>query len=250
MSSLHACDFRLRNGLRRLKQTPGYCIFIDVVDSVAIKHKGIGAWCAAMCNVITEARGWLSGINNEAEERKAKVGCSLTEPSGLPPLKVVGDCVIFYLPRLTMTRGADALTIFDGLLNLVRIPKEVRRGVQPELHVAICLCQDAYEVTFVKGVDDIHGKDVDLTARLLKEAGPQEIVMNEEFYLEARCVFLNWREAGNVRRPDDGYEQFANVQGPWTKSFRGFKAPVDIYKWHGPRLLPRPRRRAQPTPST
>src|SRR5256885_1550621 len=35
--------------------------------------------------------------------------------------------------------------------------------------------------------------------------------------------------------PEDGYMQFRNVQGPWTKSIKGFDQPMNIYKWRAPR---------------
>jgi hypothetical protein len=72
-----------------------------------------------------------------------------------------------------------------------------------------------------------------LAARLLKQGEPQDLLMDEAFYREASGVFLGWRAAGNVGRADGGYAQFANVQGPWTKSLRGFKQPVHVFKWRG-----------------
>jgi class 3 adenylate cyclase len=197
-----------------------------------------------MRNVISPAREWLSGIDQQTEGGEAD---PLAELSGLPPLKVIGDCIMFYVPKRSMAIGADALTIFSSLLNIVQVPKGVSRAVRPEVHVAVTLCERAYEVTFVKGTDDIHGKDIDLAARLVKEAGPQELVMNEAFFLDAKCVFDKWRDAGNV---GGIYEEIVNVQGPWTKGFSGFKEPLEIYKWRGPRLRARSRRPAESTTST
>ena len=102
--------------------------------------------------------------------------------------------------------------------------------------MAVTACEDAYEVTFMPGTPDIQGKDIDLAARLVKDAGPQEMVMNKAFYDQPRCNFLNWRSTGNVRGREDGYMQFENVQGPWSKSVKGFDEAVDIYKWCDPRL--------------
>ena len=228
MASFYACDNRRWQELELLPRTPGYCIFIDVVDSVALKDKGPGAWCAAMCNLISPARGWLSGIDQRPEK---VVTDTLAEPSGLSPLKVIGDCIMFYVPK-PMTKGADALTIFSSLLYIIQERKPVGTDARLEVHAAVASCESAYELTFVKGTDDIHGKDIDLAARLLKEAGPQELVMNEAFYLDAKCVYLNWRAARNA---GGSYEEFKNVQGPWAKSIKGFEGPLDIYKWRSRR---------------
>ncbi len=220
MKSIYALDSRLRKKLEGLKPTPGYCIFIDVVDSVALKDRGLGAWCDVMHNLSDRATSWLGGL--DADCKHAEHGLYK-----LVPLKIIGDCLMFYIPRRSMPAGADALTIFDALLNVVRAPDE------PEVHVAVSACRDAYEITFVDGVEDIHGRDIDLTARLVKEAGPQELIMNGAFYFEAATAFRNWREAGNVRKADDGYMQFANVQGPWTTFLKSFKQPESLYKWCG-----------------
>jgi hypothetical protein len=229
MTSLYACDNCQRESLKDLKRTEGYCIFIDVVDSVAMKEQGIGAWCDVMHNLISAAMAWLSDLNEEAGN--AESHNPFMQPNGLPPLKIIGDCLMFYIPTRSMPRGANTLNIFDALLNVVRVPKGLDCDVRPKVHVAVTWCEDAYEVTFVKGIEDVHGKDIDLAARLVKEAGPQELVMNEAFYLRAKCDFLNWRCAGNVRKQADGYEQFANVQGPWIKRLKGFRQPQNIYKW-------------------
>lgn len=236
MVSLYACDYRLRRMVSQLKPTPGYCIFIDVVDSVALKQRGLEVWCNAICNVIAPARGWLAGLTQDSDLESADVNTRFVKPSGLSPLKVIGDCVMFYIRKKSLPKGADALTIFDQVLNIVRVPKGFGNGARPEVHVAITYCEEAYEITFVEGTDDIHGTGIDLAARLVNEAGPQEIVMNEKFYMEAKCDSLNWRAAGNVRPLEDGYVQFESIQEPCVKSFKGFKDPMNIYKWRGRRV--------------
>jgi len=248
MASLYACDIRHHKELAALKRTPGYCIFIDVVNSVALKGEHIAPWCAAMSNLVRTAMDFLRDLNSKT----GNVECDnpLVQPTGLKPLKVIGDCIMFYIPNEAMPDQTWALNIFDGLVDITRVPKRFNRDERIQVHVAVTSCNDAYEVTFMPGTKDVQGKDIDSTARLLKEAGPQEIVMNQAFYQEARCNFLNWRAAGNVRGSEDGYMQFGNVEGPWTKSIKGFKEALDIYKWCDPRLRPQPPNPAQPTSST
>jgi class 3 adenylate cyclase len=228
MASFYACDHQRWKEREMLPKIPGYCIFIDVVDSVALKDKGLGAWCAAMCNLISPATDWLSGIGQRPEE---VVTDTLREPSGLSPLKVIGDCIMFYVP-IPLANGANALTVFSGLVNTVKERKPVGTDARLEVHAAVALCKNAYEVTFMKGTHDIHGKDIDLAARLLKEAGPQELVMNYAFWKEAKDAFDKWHAYPNA---GGSYEEFKNVQGPWTKSIKGFKEPLDIFKWHSRR---------------
>ena len=231
MASLYACDLRLRKELAALKPTAGYCVFIDVVNSVALKGGHIARWCDVMYNVVSPAMDFLRDL--QGETGNVKEDDPLVQPSGLRPLKVMGDCIMFYIHKQTMPRQTFALNIFDALLNVIRVPKKVAAGERLEVHVAVTSCDDAYEVTFMPGTQDIHGKDIDLAARLVKEAGPQEIVMDERFYTEAKCNYLNWRDA-NVRGCEDGYMQFENVEGPWTKSVKGFKEALALYKWRDP----------------
>jgi hypothetical protein len=136
--------------LRLQKPTPGYCVFIDLVDSVALKDNGIVSWCDVMCNVISSARAGLDGIDGEAEPVGGESGSPLIEPHGLQPLKVIGDCVMFYIPKRSMPAGADALTIFGALVNIIRVPKGDRRCMRPEVRVVVTSCEEVRAITFVK----------------------------------------------------------------------------------------------------
>jgi len=230
MSSLYACDKRLREKLSQQEPTPGYCIFIDVVDSVALKDKGFDVWCEAMY-VIWSALRWLEVADSTREMNKRDFTSLMAKPCGLPPLKVIGDCIMFYIPKLSMPRRVDALTLFDSLLNIIRVPKQAGPSERSQVRAVITCCRKAMPVAFVEGTADIQGKEIDLAARLVEQADPQELLMDEEFHREAMCVFLNYKAAGNVRRRDDGYEQFASVEGPWTRNIRGFREPIRMYKW-------------------
>jgi hypothetical protein len=198
--------------LSELKPTPGYCIFIDIVDSVGLKDKGLYAWCAGTCNVIGKSRAWLSALGPSEEGGDGKQW-------GLLPLKITGDCIMFYIPANLMPHDASVLTIFESLRSTIREP--VYPGC--ELRIAVTFCEDAYPITFVKGMNDIYGKDIDLTARLLDKAGPQEIVMNYDFYQQG------WA------RMNDNWPAFGEVRPAGYEKLQGFKEPVNIYKWSGPR---------------
>src|SRR4051794_7759491 len=62
--------------VRRLRPTPGYCIFVDICASTEMKQKHLEQWLLQMhmCFV---------------------VGCHLLDP--ILPLKVVGDALMFYI---------------------------------------------------------------------------------------------------------------------------------------------------------
>jgi len=127
---------------------------------------------------------------------------------------------MFFIPQNLMPQGATALSIFHSLQLIIKqyvYPK-------PEVRIAVTFCEDAYEITFVKGTRDVYGKDIDLAARLLKKANPQELVMNDLFYLRAKCVF-----AGLANKNE--YREFSDIHGSWPEIIKGFKEPKNIYKW-------------------
>jgi len=182
VTSFYAGDNRLLGNRDGLKPTPGYCIFIDMADSVALmEEQGLWVWVDTMYNIISPAMAWLRDLDQKTGNVESD--SSFVKPTGLPPLKIIGDCLMFYIPMRSMPQGADALTIFDALLNVIRVPMALGSDVRPELHVAVTWCEHAFEVTFEEQREDIHGNDINLAARLVKEAGPQELVMNAGFYL-------------------------------------------------------------------
>jgi len=219
--SLYLCSkSRLDEELGQLARTPGYCVLIDMVGSVALKQKGRAVWCAATCNIIDKSKGWLSGL--DPREEASRDGALLLQQRGLLPLKVVGDCIMFYIPERTMPEHSSALTIFSALRSIIREP--VYPGA--EVRMAAAFCEDAYSISFVEGTNYVHGKDRDLTFRLLEKTGPQELLMNQPFYEKAWCLATeDWRE-------------FNEIDGPAPQNFKGFEEPIDICRWRGPRFAP------------
>lgn len=213
---------RLKDEFPRLQPIPGYCIFVDLVDSVALKDQGKEMWCQAIRSVIVHAPEWLGVVNPEETSEKQSV---------FPPLKVMGDGVMFFVPQSSMASDASALSIFHSLHSIIEDSVYVveKRYHKREVRVAAVFCEkDAYEITFVEGVNDVYGKDIDLAARLLKKANPQELVMNEAFFLKAKNLF----ERSN--KPE--HREFGKVVGPWPENLKGFQEPELLYKWCGPRF--------------
>ena len=128
---------------------------------------------------------------------------------------------MYYIPETELqTKNQKALTLHLGLCFLVQ---EKTTEVFDRTKAAIAHCHEAYSVTFMPGTEDIYGKDIDLTARLLSIAEPGEIIMNESF---AKQVFTDHKSAPV---PDD-YPDVARIMGPWSHHFKGFTADVNIYK--------------------
>ena len=188
--------------LERLQPTTGYCIFADIVGSTEMKSADI--------------KSWIRHINNTF----ANIGTFLTP---FPPLKVVGDEMIFFIPqaRVDETRHT-ALHLFADLVEIAREKDPIFRSVK----IAVTYCNDVYAITFVPETSDFYGRDIDLTARLLTVAESREIIMNEAFVLRVRECY---DATGNK-------EQFPEVNqiiGPWLQRFKGFKAYIPIYKLPG-----------------
>ena len=137
------------------------------------------------------------------------------------PLKSLGDSLMFYVPESELNqRNQTALDLFQPL---TYVAQEEAKDIFGRSKIAVTYCQDAYEITFLKGTNDIYGKDIDLTARLMGLAGEGEILMNESFVDRVREVY----NASPLQR------EFPDVQkivGPWPQSFKGFGGYVNAYK--------------------
>jgi hypothetical protein len=224
MTCFYPCDKpRLHEDLQRLERIRGYCILIDMVASVALKDRGLYDWCAGICNIIGKSREWLCGLSPD-EENKGTDGLRLRQ-WGLLPLKIIGDCVMFYIPEASMPKGASALTIFSSLRYIVQEPVYPKLEVQ----VAAAFCNDAYNISFVTGTNDVHGKDIDLTFRLLEKAKSREILMNDEFYNRVRDLQNNY------------WPEFSEIREPSREILKGFKEPVQVYRWCDPQSESQPR---------
>jgi hypothetical protein len=203
----NAKDPQLNEKFQNLKPTPGYCVFVDIAESVALKDQGMEVWCATIHNTFLKSKYWLDSFL---------------------PIKSIGDCIMFFIPENSLPEGFDTLSLFHSLHTIIR------DGAYPKqpVRLSATFCENAYEITFIEGVKDVYGKEIDLAARLLDKANPQELVMNESFYFKAKDVYTRlWDQ--------NDYKEFGDVLGPWPEIFKGFNEPVKIYKWCGPPFKPR-----------
>lgn len=187
-----------------IKRTPGYCFFIDIVGSTELKNENLDEWIITFYNTFAKVRSDLY--------------------SKFRPIKSLGDALMFFIPEENI-RDESPLTLFAGLRSMIDISNEEKKYFS-NVKIAAAFCDDAYDVTFLKDVPDIYGKDIDLTARLLSVAQSQEIIMNKTFYMRLR-------ERYNECAHKDQFPEVEKIFGPWPQTFEGFKEKVDIYKSMG-----------------
>jgi len=96
-----------------------------------------------------------------------------------------------------------------------------------KVKISAAYCREAYDITFLRGVQDIYGKDIDLTARLMSVAESQEIVMNAPFVEQVRTEYTRMLNK-------EQFECVKKIRGPWPHKFKGFESEgyIDIYKAH------------------
>ncbi len=200
MSLLFELSPSLKSQIDNLQPTAGYCIFIDSVGSTALKDNEPRVWLSRLYDIFALAKAYLKEFQ---------------------PLKTIGDALMYYIAEDELkAKHQTALSLHLGLSFLVQ---EKTTDVFGRTKVAIAHCKDAYRVTFVRGTEDIYGRDIDLSARLLSVAQPGEIMMNERFATE---VVAEHRIAPV---PTD-FPDVERIMGPWTHRFKGFARDINIYK--------------------
>ncbi len=143
-------DPHLRRKIAALRPTPGYCIFIDIVGSTSMKTRSLHRWAALIQNTFANVAAFL--------------------PFGSTPLKCLGDALMFFIPTTQVTaRGESALTLFAGIASVLQERDRYYRRVK-----AAVVLGSAYELSFIRGLADFYGKDIDdLCARLLSRSRPR-----------------------------------------------------------------------------
>lgn len=195
--------FNLRPSLKQeideLQPTLGYCILVDMVDSTGLKDRGLDVWPMRIFNTFSLVRNYLD--------------CR--------PLKSLGDSLMFYVRESDLQeRKQTALNLFLALSFVVQ---EEAKEIFGRSKIAVAFCRDAYEITFLQGTNDIYGKDVDLTARLMSLALEGEIMMNESFVEQVRKAY----EESVIQKE---FPDVAKITGPWPQRFKGFATYVNVYK--------------------
>lgn len=192
--------------IEELKPTPGYCIFIDIVGSTEMKDKSTKNWILAIYNTFINNQTYLQNY--------------------WPPLKSLGDELMFYIPESKMRElGETDLTLFSNLVQLLN-DKHLLEDYDHffrEIKIAACYCKNVYDITFIENLNDVYGKDIDLTARLASIVDSGELIINTEFY---NRLLREYNSIGN----QDQFGEVEKMIGPWPQKFKGFKESVDVYK--------------------
>ena len=170
----------------------------DIVGSTAIKDRDVREWIRLLANTFNNIRAW-------------------TEPRFL---KTVGDMLMFWFPDAQFYATTSPLTLIQGLDDMNRHKKA---KLFLPVRAAVTRCSEAYEISFMRSGDDVYGKDIDLTARLLDMASEGEIVMNDAFH---QVLQGQYEVCGNKHE----FQVVERIKGPWTVQFRGFSDPVRVFK--------------------
>lgn len=194
--------------IRSIQPTPGYCIFIDLVKSTEMKDAPPWEWMIRLRNTLSNAEAYMVFFSK--------------------PIKIIGDELMYYIPARKLSEsGKTPLQIFNSLCMITNEPDEqLFRTVK----VGIAFCESAYAITFWRGVPDIHGKDIDLAARLVNLAEPREIVMNEGFYQRLQDAYQFTGNKG-------AFEEVEKIKGPWPVTLKGFSKYVNVHKLPAPPVL-------------
>lgn len=185
--------------METLAPTKGYCLLVDIVDSIVLKDQDIKVWTALIHNTFRNVETFL--------------------PPLLRPLKGLGDSLMFFVSETALdAHGESALTLFNGLAQAISDRDRLFCPIK-----AAAVRGEAYEITFLRGREDVYGKDIDLTARLLSHANPHEIVMNALFESALRDAFA---AIGN----QDQFPEVSRISGPTFENLRGFAQPVEVYR--------------------
>lgn len=191
--------------IRTIQPTPGYCIFLDLVKSTEMKEAPPWEWMIRIRNTFSNAQAYMAFFGR--------------------PIKAIGDELMYYISHQGLSEsGQTPLQVFSALCMVANEPDE---SLFRSVKVGIAFCENAYAITFWKGVPDVYGKDIDLAARLVDLAAPREIVMNEGFFQRVREAH---RSTGNK----EDFREVDKIRGPWPVTLKGFSNYINIYKLPAP----------------
>jgi class 3 adenylate cyclase len=153
--------------LAAIPPTPGVCIFIDLVDSTAIKYQ-IGM------------EDWASLINNTFN--------AINLLNHFPDyfIKGIGDELMVYLPDHVFYGSELVPNYFTLLYEMYSTVENIRdfplENVFLQCKVSMHHCMDAYNISFFEEHNDYYGQDIDFSARLNSIARSGEILISEEYH--------------------------------------------------------------------
>lgn len=195
----------LSKQLRGLKKTPGTCLFIDLVDSTAIKYeKGIEDW-GRMINNTFHYLSFLKDVSSNI-------------------VKGIGDEIMIFIPDSILAEG-KLLTSYHSVLNelcstIYNIKNSPLSNDFYDCKMAIHYCEDVYNISFLEGFTDYYGKDIDLSARLMNKALANTVVVSEVYYQKVQKEISN----SNLNQIDNFVETVSDII---EENFKGIPHPIE-----------------------
>ena len=190
----------IQERLSNIPKCPGTCFFIDVVNSTGIKHNNSIEYWGRILNNTFNFISILKDLSSNI-------------------IKGIGDEIMVYIPDKEMAKHTlynDYFSIlwdlFYTIENLKNIPlKDDFLTCKAGIHY----CEDAYNITFLKDVNDYYGKDIDLTARLMSKTKANRIVVSEVFYKKIRQEYENTYKGFHDK-------VFKKISEKYIEDFKGF----------------------------
>ncbi len=193
-----ANDPDLKQKIDALPATPGFCVFLDIVGSTALKDQSLHRWAALIHNTFANIAAFppLDGM----------------------PLKCLGDALMFYIPeRILASKRENALTLFAGIVHVLQDRNPLFREIK-----AAAVRGTAYELSFVRGQPDFYSKDIDLCARLLSISKARRVVMNDSL---VEAINSDYDATGNKSQ----FSEVTQIRPICSWRPRGFSREVKRY---------------------
>lgn len=195
----------LTEQISHLQKVPGICIFIDLIDSTADKYRD-------------DKDTWIKKVNNTFN--------FISIINHFPDfvVKGIGDEMMLYLPDSELS-NSEAFKDYHSLLSEIHATMDTLihhplKELFYECKVGIHYCTEVFNITFFEGVNDYYGKDIDSSARLMKKAQGNRIVLSEAFYNKV----IEDLTAQNLDRKNS---VISGASGTYIEDFKGVPHPFE-----------------------
>lgn len=192
--------------LKNIPLCPGTCIFIDIINSTALKYEApVWDWGVKLNNTFN----FISFLNDFPDHF----------------VKGIGDEIMLFIPDQALREKHDYNTyaellqeIYSTIDNIKNFPLE---GLFLQCKVVIHYCTEVYNITFFEGYNDYYGRDIDLTARLMVKGKGNRIVMSEAFYQKVK-------EDLTRKGDHDSGCCLHRISDKYIEDFKGVPYPVEL----------------------
>jgi hypothetical protein len=192
----------LKEVLATLSATPGYCIFIDIVGSTAMKKSEISDWVAKIYNCFSDVDSFFYKFK---------------------PLKSIGDELMYFIEADDLEKtGETALGLYDSLFE---IAKNTRDGY-PETKICAAFCSSVYPLTFIENVKDYYGIDIDRAARL---KGNQVDIKSRQVVIDS-LMYNEVMKAASLIANRDQFVSLDQIKKPETFQAKGISDEIQFYR--------------------